>query len=269
VEKEFLIIEIRNKMENLNIHRRDFIKYGLAGACAYLLGGCGSSTDETGVGNVYELKSSPDRKIVFGRKSIAIIVDTSGSMRDKIDGERKIDSAKKCLTDILGKYQEHDNIQHDIEAGLFYFKGSGTIVNPVPISNFDYDALKSEIGNMKAKTNTPLGIALAYAERQLNISGTGKKSIIMLTDGESNSGRNPDEVYKAILDANKISSDATSLYLIAFNTSKKPFKKLEELGAKVSEAANESELMDILWQDSKLILEMPDETPLEKALEKK
>lgn len=229
-------------------------------AAAFLFGGCGTGTDEKGskkVADIYDVTPAAVKELDIKKKSLAFIIDTSGSMNDKLNGYKKIDSAKEALMQMLQKYKEHNDKDKDLEAGLFYFSSNNIVICAVPISPFDYEKISSAVKNLGTSGGTPLGAALAYAERELDRQGTGmSKSIVMLTDGENTVGEEPGKIFRKIKETNEKAQDApTSLYLVAFNTKKEPFKQLEEIGAKVYEAKNAAELSSTLCNTADMILE--------------
>jgi len=232
-------------------------KIRLIGLAALVLGlaGCDSATDEQSIKDMYDTTPAVVRQIDTKKKSIAFVIDTSGSMNDKLNGERKIDSVKKSLDEILKIYNQYSEENNNVEAGVFYFSSYG-VKNLVPIEKFDYNKITEKTRGLSADSGTPIGIALAYAERELDKKATGSKNIVLLTDGMSNSGVNPDDVWERILYTNKTIGDSpTNLYIVAFNTSKAYFKELAELGAVIYEAKDASELSQVLKDNTGKILE--------------
>jgi len=219
-----------------------------AGSLALLLGGFGCKpTDEQGIHDYYNVAPAEVHPVKASEKDIAIIVDTSSSMHDKVDGERKIVTAKRNLNDMIAGIRDYQQkMQNDIKVGLFYFD-DGVVKRSLPIDDFDYSRLSTAVNKLETSGGTPLGYALAYAERELDKHGSGQKSIILLTDGENTVGRDPRDVYRVIKSTNVTYNDSpTTLYVIAYDTDKKNFAKLEQLGANVYEARSASELTSVL-----------------------
>jgi len=217
-----------------------------------------NAPQEAYVNPTYDVTPKEVKTIQWSRKSIAFIVDTSGSMRDRIEGERKIGLAKDALKHILGAYSKHNNSNNDLEAALFCFDGNDGVKKVVGLQKFDYGLLSSKVNDLTADANTPPGKSLAAAERELDAKATGRKYIVMLTDGENNEGWSPEKVFKLINESNEKTGDnKTQLYVIAFNTSKNKFKPLEGLGATVYEAKDGAALLETLVQNAELILEKP------------
>lgn len=224
------------------------------------LAGCGGGTtdEKAPPRDLYEIPQKSAKARDLNRKSIAFIIDTSGSMNSALGKATKIASAKAALLHILDIYKKHDDEKHDLEAGLFYFD-NGTVRNAVPIAPFNHDALAAGVRNMDASGGTPLGLALAYAERSLKTQSTGRKYIVMLTDGENTVGNDPAQVLTAIQAANDKGEDfPTLLYVVAFNVSRSTFAPLEQRGAKVYEAQDGDKLRDVLISNTEMILEKPE-----------
>lgn len=139
--------------------------------------------------------------------------------------------------------------------GLFYFSGND-VKCAVPVGNFNYNLLKSKVNGLEANSNTPHGVSLAYAEREIDKTGYVDKSIVLLTDGMNNIGESPQGIFQSIIKTNESYGDSkTNLYIIAFNTDPEYFNRLKNDGAVVYEAKDGSELSRVLKENAELILE--------------
>ena len=231
--------------------------------------GC-NKTDENGIKDIYDVRPATTRPVEKWKSSVEFIVDTSNSMSDKLNGERKIDSAKKAMLGVLELYKQHNDQSQNIEAGMLCFEGDG-VKKVVPLSRFDYELLRKEVNNLRISGGTPLGIAIAYAERELDRNATGMKNIVLLTDGENSVGEEPEKVYRKIGEVNlEIGDSFTKAYVIAFNIDWRYFKPLQDLGARVTEAKDASSLADVLKTDATIILERedPEERGYEELIKK-
>ena len=122
--------------------------------------------------------------------AIEIILDASGSMLQKLGGERRIDIAKKTLTKLTSS---------TIPAGTpFAFRVFGREVDScqtdldVPVGPLNPAAVAQRIAALVAKNGakTPIGASLDKAADDLK-SVTGEKLIVLVTDGEETCGGDP------------------------------------------------------------------------------
>ena len=238
-----------------NYVRNGIVSLGIIGASLFGIG-CEGATDER-ISDVYDVSSST---LVsnFEGKATQFVIDSSGSMDGRVEGERKIDSAIKASVEVFGDYEEYSK-DHNVMAGILYMP-NGNVANLAPMGKFDRKGLESKIGTLEPSGYTPLGIALAYAERELDKTGYGNKNIVLLTDGENTTGRDPVEVYKSIIEENVRNPNdvPTNLYVIAFDVNPHTFNGLKNLGATVYSAKDGKQLADVLKQNTKLILEAPE-----------
>ena len=122
--------------------------------------------------------------------AIEIILDASGSMLQKLGGERRIDIAKKTLTKLTSS---------TIPAGTpFAFRVFGREVDScqtdldVPVGPLNPAAVAQRIAALVAKNGakTPIGASLDKVADDLK-SVTGEKLIVLVTDGEETCGGDP------------------------------------------------------------------------------
>src|SRR3989344_1047147 len=158
-----------------------------------------ASLDETSAkGTAYEVSVTSPRPVDENTISIAIAVDTSGSMV----GE-KIKELKRAMYGTIEKFGSYKGKR--LEVGLYEFASHTETL--VPMGTFNPQALRNAVDGLGTGGNTGIGRALAYAERELDASATGGRNILLLTDGENTSGRSPEEVLAYIADTNQRSGD--------------------------------------------------------------
>ena len=127
-----------------------------------------------------------------------LVIDGSGSM-DEVgcSGDRKkIDVAKEAVNQFI------DSIPKDANVGLLVFDNQG-IGERVSLGT-NHDDVKQQVQNIVANGGTPLLQAMtrAYsaitqqAQAQL---GYGEYHMVVVTDGESNSGQDPSKIVDTIL----------------------------------------------------------------------
>lgn len=128
---------------------------------------------------------SADEKIKRNVEGIDIMVtlDVSESMLiEDMKPTNRLESSKKTIQDFVKK-RVSDRI------GVVVF--SGEAYTRVPLT-LDYDLLLNDVSEIKTSRNikmgTAIGVALANACARLKDSDAKSKVIILLTDGESNTG---------------------------------------------------------------------------------
>jgi Ca-activated chloride channel family protein len=110
-----------------------------------------------------------------------VVLDGSGSMRGRVDGERKILAAKRVLGELIDSWDETDDL------GLMAYghrrtRDCSDIEILVPVSQFSASRLRSAVENVTAKGKTPLSEAVRRAAESLN-HDTQSGTVILITDG--------------------------------------------------------------------------------------
>lgn len=198
----------------------------------------------------------------------AILIDTSGSMREKVadaDGSMrpKIEIAKRAALNLVKQFdgyaREHSG--QTIFLGVYEFSERGrdipscrTVVDlgvPNPAS------AESAISQMRPAGDTPIGDAMIVAKRDLDKSGLSKRHILVVTDGENNRGYSPGNVTQAI--SAQLEKDRASIYFVAFDVAAVTFNPVRDSGGVVLAASNESELTTTLEYllEGKILVEQP------------
>jgi len=120
------------------------------------------------------------------RENVLIILDSSYSMNDKINGERKIDIAKRVINQVLS------NLSPNIRVGLRVYghKSSFLGINScraselkVPIGEGTQRFISNQLLKIQPEGWTPISYSLAQAV-DYDFNGVlGKKRIILVSDG--------------------------------------------------------------------------------------
>jgi len=166
-----------------------------------LLGGAGALFLPNACRKSFEADVS--RPIDQNISSIIFAIDISPSMGDPLDGTRKIDLVREALDAVFHQFKAHQDRYFNIETGLVEFGGTN---KTLALAKFDYQRMHQAVEDMGFNEGTAIGYALSAATDELNLNATGKRSIILLTDGENNTGPLPGEVYA------KIKSDNPNQY---------------------------------------------------------
>lgn len=151
-------------------------------------------------------KQEPGKLVVTAAHAVAagggieIILDASGSMLQKIGGQRRIDIAKQTLSKLTSS---------GIPAGTpFAFRVFGREVDScqtdldIPVSPLNAAAVDAKIKALEAKNGarTPIGASLDKVSSDL-ASIKGERLVVLLTDGEETCGGDPAAAIAALTKA--------------------------------------------------------------------
>ena len=159
----------------------------------------------------YSKYGSTDEKILF-------IMDFSNSMTDYLEGTRKLDLMLETMEQIL------PHIGRDVAIGLrIYghkmgftaFEACRASTLAVPIAPGNALNVQNSLNTTKAKGMTPITYSLKQAVKYDFLGVTGKKRIILLTDGGENCDESP---CTYVMELIKVRKDI-SIDVIAFNIS--------------------------------------------------
>jgi Ca-activated chloride channel family protein len=113
---------------------------------------------------------------------IVLVLDTSGSMSERgFGGSTKIDAVKRVVNAFLG------DLRND-RVGMVIFSGEAIVLGPPTL---DYAASQKLVDPIETGTltgGTAIGTGLATGINVLRDSDAKSKVVILLTDGENNSG---------------------------------------------------------------------------------
>ena len=113
---------------------------------------------------------------------VVLVLDTSGSMAERgLGGSTKIDAVKRVVNDFLG------GLRND-RVGLVVFSGEAIVLGPPTL---DYPASQKLVAPIETGTlsgGTAIGTGLATGINVLRDSEATSRVVILLTDGENNSG---------------------------------------------------------------------------------
>jgi Ca-activated chloride channel family protein len=113
---------------------------------------------------------------------IVLVLDTSGSMSEQgFGGSTKIDAVKRVVNNFLG------GLKND-RVGVVVFSGDAVVLGPPTL---DYAASQKLVAPIEVGTlegGTAIGTGLATGINVLRDSKATSKVVILLTDGENNSG---------------------------------------------------------------------------------
>ena len=145
--------------------------------------------------NVYTPQSYT-QKTINNKERILFIVDFSNSMEEKIEGKRKIDIALESLEKILPLIPPDIYVGMRVyghKSGMTYFDSckASSLVAPVDLNNVS--AIQDSLSRLTPQGATPIAFSLKQAVSNDFGYFTGKKRIILLTDGGENCDESPCE----------------------------------------------------------------------------
>jgi hypothetical protein len=206
--------------------------------------------------------------------ALAIIYDTSGSMKDPVRDTTgrmspKYVIANRALTAVAKQIQAYaknstGGAPRRVDAGLFVFSGN-TAREAVKFGPFEATALEDFARNFSSPNgNTPLGNALSVTSRTVLSSPLSRKHVLIITDGLTTEGPAPDVVMPSIKRQAEQKHANLSVHFVAFDVDAKQFAAVKKLGATVVGAADEKQLdtqLEYILQ-RKILLE--EEEPVKK-----
>jgi Mg-chelatase subunit ChlD len=178
--------------------------------------------------------------------AVAILVDTSGSMKDRAPGDSrpKYAVAQDSIEAMLDATDEFVKRRPDfpIKIGLYSF--SSSVRTLLPIQPYDRGALRHALSSLPGPGGgTAIGDALREARPALYRAGVFRKYLLVVTDGENTRGRSPEDVSRDIWEK---SGHAVQVYFVAFDTSPEKFAFLKDVGGDVIAAGTGAELKTAL-----------------------
>jgi len=191
--------------------------------------------------------------------AVAILIDTSGSMRDKAPGDSrsKYDVAHEAIEAMLDATDAFIAKRPDFPIKIGVFSFSSSVRTLLSIKSYDRAAIRFALSRLpQPGGGTAIGEALREARPELYRAGVFRKYLLVVTDGENTSGRSPDEVVREI---SRKSEGAVQVYFVAFDTSPEKFAFLKEVGGDVIGAGTGAELrqaLDGIYQ-GKILAEAP------------
>ncbi|TMC74390.1 MAG: VWA domain-containing protein [Chloroflexi bacterium] len=113
---------------------------------------------------------------------VVLVLDTSGSMAERgFGGSTKIEAVKRVVNDFLG------GLKND-RVGLVVFSGEAIVLGPPTLDYAASQKLVAPIDTGTLAGGTAIGTGLASGINVLRDSEAKSKVVILLTDGENNSG---------------------------------------------------------------------------------
>ncbi len=201
----------------------------------------------------------------------AILLDTSGSMQDPVQGtdkkpKPKIKVAQDALVSVLQQFSAFGkkHPEKKLLVGIYDFstrKGQPSCRQVVKLGPPDLAAAQDSIKGMMPAGQTPIGDAMITAKRDLEATGLTHQHILVITDGENNMGYLPADVTKVI--AEEPEQHRAGIYFIAYDIGAESFDAVRDAGGLVLSASSEQQLTDTLdfILTGKILVEQPPVPP--------
>lgn len=184
--------------------------------------------------------------------ALAIIYDSSGSMRDPVRDQNdrltpKYLIANKALASVADQIQAFitnsaPGTTRKVDTAMFIFQGERAR-EVMKLAPFDASSLKSWAAHFSNPNgSTPLGNALTAASKAVFASPLPRKHVLIITDGMNTAGPSPAEVLPHLKKRADEQHTALSVHFVAFDVEAKLFDPVKKLGATVVAASNESQL---------------------------
>ena len=184
--------------------------------------------------------------------AVAILYDTSGSMKDPVrnatgGSSPKYVIANRALIAIARQIQSFatnaaTGTPRKIQAGLFIFDGDSAR-EAVKFGPFDAAALEDWAKHFsKPSGNTPLGNSLTVAARAVLNSPLSRKHVLIITDGMNTAGPPPSAVLPRVKKQAEQKQTGLSVHFVAFDVDAKVFDAVKKQGATVVAASDEKQL---------------------------
>lgn len=212
-----------------------------------------------------EARLTPDAGTTWTDGLAAVVlVDVSGSMHDRIKGERrrKIEAAQAATIDLVGAFAKyaaaHPHLP--VRVGIHEFSaraGAPAAREVVPLSAPDPLAARTAISHMKTGGGTPIGDAMVEARQALDRSRLSRRHLLVVTDGENTDGVHPALVARIL--ERQTDAARASLYFVAFDVDAEAFVEVKNAGGLLLSARSGAELaatFDELLSD-RILVEAP------------
>lgn len=163
--------------------------------------------------NVYRNGNIPN---ITESDKVLFILDFSNSMSEYLEGQRKVDLMVNTMKEILPKLNPNISVGLRVYGHRMGFTAyeacrASSLISPISLGNSI--GISSALAEIKPRGMTPITYSLRQAIKHDFVGFTGKKHIILLTDGGENCDESP---CKYVMELIQIRKDVT-IDVIAFN----------------------------------------------------
>ncbi len=138
-------------------------------------------------------------------ENILVILDSSYSMKDKIDGRQKIEIAKDVIIRVLEQIPPNVRIGLRIyghKSGLLGLRSCRASELKVPIGHNNKQNIAEQLFDLKPEGWTPITYSIKQALENDFVGVSGKKRMILVTDGMETCDGSPCEYVLSIVRQN-------------------------------------------------------------------
>lgn len=139
------------------------------------------------------------------RRSVDLVLDASGSMRELIGVETRMDAAKAAVRSLV------ESMPPRAELGLRVFYDCDTVEPVVPIAPLDRSAFIARVDEIRPSGGTPIVESLLASFDALSRVDEGQRVAVLVTDGGESCGGDMDHAVNRARDA------ATRVIVIGFD----------------------------------------------------
>ena len=195
--------------------------------------------------------------------AVAIVYDTSGSMKESVPGrggarEPKYLIANRAVAAIVDKLEKVNAAgPRKVQCGLFTFRGTGG-QETVKLGPLDAPAIRNWLASFsKPSGGTPIGGAVVDATNALWKIRADSRHVLVITDGENTVGTAPDVVLPQLQDQCLKNGLSVYFHFLAFDVDAKVFGGIRKFGATLVGASDEAQLNEKLnfILEEKILLE--------------
>jgi von Willebrand factor type A domain len=213
--------------------------------------------------------------------ALAIVYDTSGSMKNSVRSEQGVERPKyqiaaealRAIVDqleaVVAQRRREGSGSFALKAGLITFRGKN-VTDAVPFGDFSAASIRRWLDRQaEPKDSTPLGRAVELAGSRVLGVPLARKHILVVTDGVNTAGPDPASEITKLRARAKAQGAVVGIHFVAFDVQAQVFDPVKQLDCTVLAAANGVELKRTLETvlAEKILLE-DEETPAAAPLRK-
>ncbi|MCB1661072.1 MAG: VWA domain-containing protein [Pseudomonadales bacterium] len=217
-------------------------------------------TPSSAPGTLQVLPAQESGDEVNSMSAIAVILDASGSMLQRIEGKRRIDVAREALLQLTQEVLP-DNTPFALRVFGHREKDSCRTDLEIPLGPLNKASVKQKIASINAMNlaKTPIADALQKAVADL-AQATKERIILLITDGEETCDGDPAQAIKSINDAGyKVQVNIVG-FAIDELMLRETFQEWARLGnGRYFDAPNAAQLAESLRQSMELSYEVIDQ----------